>query len=123
MSVIEHISQFPIIYYQITAKPVLNNFGIPNITSGNIPGTNSIHETDMSSVSSSKNASPNGATFKEDPHTSSSKASRNVSPTFGDSNDAKWSNRFLDRVLFIMCFLNGVDITARVEYITTIQYA
>jgi hypothetical protein len=61
-----------------------------------------IHETDSSSVSSSsENVSPKGAKFEEDPRTYSLKATRNVSPTFGDNNDAEWTDRFLDRELFV----------------------
>lgn len=60
-----------------------------------------IIKTHTSSVSSSsKNVSPKGATFEEDPCTYSWKASRIVLPTLGD-NDAKWSNNFLDRELFV----------------------
>jgi hypothetical protein len=58
-------------------------------------------DSDSSSVSSySKNVSPKGAKFEEDPRTYSLKASRIVSPTFRD-NDAKWSGTFLDRLLFL----------------------
>jgi len=61
-----------------------------------------IHETESSSVSSSsKNVSPKGTKFEEDPRTYSSKVTRIVLPTFGDNDDAKWSDRFLDRELFI----------------------
>ena len=61
-----------------------------------------IRETDSSSVSSSsENVSPKGAKFEEGPHTYSSKASQIISPTFGDNNDAEWSDRFLDRELFV----------------------
>jgi len=59
-------------------------------------------DSDSSSVSSSsENLSPKGAKFEEE-HTSS-KASRNVSPTFGDTHahDGKWSTTFLDRELFV----------------------
>ncbi len=61
-----------------------------------------IRETDSSSVSaSSENVSSKGTKFEEDPRTYSLKASRIVSRTFGDNNDAKWSNRFFDRELFV----------------------
>ena len=57
---------------------------------------------DSSSVSSSsENVSPKGTKFEEDTRTYSSKASRIVSQTFGDNNDAEWSDRFLNRELFV----------------------
>ena len=83
-----------------------------------------IIKTYTSSVSSSsKNVSPKGATFEEDPRTYSWKASRIVLPTLGD-NDAKWSNSFLDRELFVKILpewcqnhsKGGPKITARVKY-------
>jgi hypothetical protein len=61
-----------------------------------------ICETDSPSVSSSsENLSPKGTKFEGDPHTYSSKASRIILPTFGDNDDAKESDRFLDRELFV----------------------
>jgi hypothetical protein len=67
---------------------------------GNWRPINCVTDSYSSSVSSSsKNVSPKGAKFS----TYSSKAYRNVSPTFGfgDNIDAKWSTRFLDRELHI----------------------
>ena len=101
---------------------VLDNFGIlsrtqwccPDIlsdtTMSNFPEHHSpgnwrpiIRETDSDSSSvssSSENVSPKGAKFEEE-HTYSSKASCNVSPTFGDTHahDTKWSTTFLNREL------------------------
>ena len=58
-------------------------------------------DSDSSSVSSSsENVPPKGANFEEE--RTYSKASRNISPTFGfGDNDAKWSTRFLDRKLYV----------------------
>jgi hypothetical protein len=73
-------------------------------------------DSDSSSVSSSsENVSPKGAKFEEE-RTYSSKASRNVLPTFGDTHDAKWSTTFLNRNLFVKDFPGWCRITARVEY-------
>ena len=66
---------------------------------GNWRLINCVTDSYSSSVSSSsENVSPKGAKFS----TYSSKAYRNVSPTFGFGDiDAKWSTRFLDRELHV----------------------
>ena len=112
-----------ILYYQNAAKPcscqfwnfvedsmilsrpnILSSTAMPDFPVHHSPGNwrPIIRETDLSSASdTSANVSSKGTKFEEDPRTYSSKASRIVSPTFRDNNDAKWSNRFFDRELFI----------------------
>jgi hypothetical protein len=92
----------------LSRHPLLYNTTMPDFPEHHSPGDwrPIFLETDLSSVSSSsENVSSKGAKakFEEDPLTYSSKASRNVSPTFGDTHahDAKWSDRFLDRELFV----------------------
>jgi hypothetical protein len=80
----------------LSRHPLLYNTTMPDFPEHHSPGDwrPIFLETDLSSVSSSsENVSSKGAKakFEEDPLTYSSKASRNVSPTFGDTHahDAK----------------------------------
>jgi hypothetical protein len=87
--------------------PLLYNTTMPDFPGHHSPGNwrpiNRETDSDSSSVSSSsENVSPKGAKFEEE-RTYSSKTSWNVSPTFGDTHDAKWSTTFLNlnRDLFV----------------------
>jgi hypothetical protein len=93
----------------LSRHPLLYNTTMPDFPEHHSPGNwrPIIRETDSDSSlvsSSSENLSPKGAKFEEE--RTSSKASRNVLPTFGDTHthDAKWSTTFLNRELFVKDF-------------------
>ena len=90
----------------LSRHPLLYNTTMPDFPEHHSPGNwrPIIRETDSDSSSvssSSENLSPKGAKLEEE--RTSSKASRNVSPTFGDTHahDANRSTTFLDRELFV----------------------